>query len=55
MSVKYSQSIKTQAVEKALSRPEGTGIKQIPDSLGVGAFSLQTSKYITLGLVTVRT
>ena len=40
MSVKYSQSFKTQAVEKALSRPEGTGIKQIADSLGVGYSTL---------------
>ncbi len=28
MSVKYSQSFKVQAVEKALNRPQGTGIKQ---------------------------
>ena len=41
MSVKYSQSFKTQAVEKALSRPEGTGIKQIADSLGVGYSTLE--------------
>ena len=41
MSVKYSQSFKTQAVEKALNRPEGTGIKQIADSLGVGYSTLE--------------
>ncbi len=41
MSVKYSQAFKAQAVEKALSRPEGTGIKQISDSLGVGYSTLE--------------
>jgi transposase-like protein len=41
MSVKYSQSFKIQAVEKALSRPEGTGIKHIAESLGVGYSTLE--------------
>ncbi len=41
MSVKYSQSFKTQAVEKALNRPEGTGIKQIAESMGVGYSTLE--------------
>lgn len=41
MSVKYSQEFKTQAVEKALNRTEGTGIKQIADSLGVGYSTLE--------------
>ena len=41
MSVKYSQSFKVQAVEKALNRREGTGIKQIADSLGVGYSTLE--------------
>ncbi len=41
MSVKYSQSFKTQAVEKSLNRQEGTGIKQIADSLGVGYSTLE--------------
>jgi len=41
MSVKYSQAFKIQAVEKALHRPEGTGIKQIAESLGVGYSTLE--------------
>jgi transposase-like protein len=41
MSVKYSQSFKLQAVEKTLSRPEGTGIKHIAESLGVGYSTLE--------------
>jgi len=41
MSVKYSQSFKTQAVEKALKRPEGTGIKEIAEFLGVGYSTLE--------------
>ncbi len=41
MSVKYSQSFKIQAVEKALSRPQGIGIEQIAESLGVGYSTLE--------------
>jgi transposase-like protein len=41
MSVKYSQSFKVQAVEKALNRPQGTGIKSIAESLGVGYSTLE--------------
>ena len=41
MSGKYSQSFKTQAVEKALNRPEGTGIKHIAETLGVGYSTLE--------------
>ncbi len=41
MSVKYSHSFKLQAVEKALSRPEGTGIKYIAETLGVGYSTLE--------------
>ncbi len=41
MSVKYSQSFKIQAVEKALSRPQGTGIKQLADSLDAGYSTLE--------------
>ncbi len=41
MRVKYNQSFKIQAVEKALGRPEGTGIKQIAESLGVGYSTLE--------------
>ncbi|MEE9344544.1 MAG: transposase [Methylococcales bacterium] len=41
MSVKYSQSFKVQAVEKALNRREGTGIKHIADSLGIGYSTLE--------------
>jgi transposase-like protein len=41
MSVKYSQSFKIQAVEKALNRAEGIGIKHIADSLGVGYSTLE--------------
>jgi transposase-like protein len=41
MSVKYSEEFKTQAVEKALNRTEGTGIKQIAESLGVGYSTLE--------------
>ncbi len=41
MSVKYSHAFKIQAVEEALSRPEGIGIKQISKSLGVGYSTLE--------------
>ncbi len=41
MRVKYSQPFKLQAVEKALSRPDGTGIKHIAESLGVGYSTLE--------------
>ncbi len=41
MRVKYSQSFKTQAVEKALNRPDGTGIKTIAESLDVGYSTLE--------------
>ncbi len=41
MSIKFTESFKIQAVEKALSRPEGVSIKDLADSLGVGYSSLQ--------------
>ncbi len=41
MSVKYNQLFKIQAVEKALSRPQGIGIKQIAESLDVGYSTLE--------------
>jgi transposase len=36
MSSRYSQSFKDRAVEKALSRPAGTTLAEVTDSLGVG-------------------
>ena len=36
MRARFSQSFKEQAVEKALSRPSGTTLAEVTDSLGVG-------------------
>jgi transposase-like protein len=41
MSVRFTQSFKIQAVEKALNRAEGIGLKQIAESLGVGYSTLE--------------
>ncbi len=40
MSARYSQSFKRQAIEKALSRSDGTTLSQITDSLGIGHSTL---------------
>ncbi|MFT4583055.1 MAG: transposase [Gammaproteobacteria bacterium] len=40
MRARYNQSFKQQAVEKALSRPEGTTLAEITDSLGIGHSTL---------------
>ena len=40
MSARYSQSFKRQAIEKALSRSDGTTLVQITDSLGIGHSTL---------------
>ena len=40
MRARYTQSFKRQAVEKALSRSEGTTLAQITDSLGIGHSTL---------------
>jgi len=40
MKATYSESFKRQAVEKALSRSEGTTIKEITESLGIGYSTL---------------
>jgi transposase-like protein len=40
MRARYNQSFKRQAVEKALSRPEGTTLAEISDSLGIGESTL---------------
>ena len=40
MRVKFSQSFKIQAVEKALSRSDVTSLKEVSDSLGVGHSTL---------------
>jgi transposase-like protein len=40
MRARYNQSFKRQAVEKALSRPEGTTLAEITDSLGIGHSTL---------------
>ena len=40
MRARYSQSFKRQAVEKALSRADGTTLAQITDSLGIGHSTL---------------
>lgn len=40
MRARYSQSFRMQAVEKALSRSAGTGLKELADSLGVGYSTL---------------
>lgn len=41
MRARFTQSFKLQAVEKVLNRPEGTSIKEIAESLGVGHSTLQ--------------
>jgi transposase-like protein len=46
MSLKFNQSFKVQAVEKALNRGEGVGIENIAKELGVGFSTLQ--KWIRL-------
>jgi transposase len=40
MGTRYSQSFKRQAVEKALSRADGTTLAEITDSLGIGDSTL---------------
>ena len=40
MRARYNQSFKQQAVEKALSRPEGTTLAEVTDSLGIGESTL---------------
>ena len=40
MNARYSQSFKRQAIEKALSRSDGTTLVQITDSLGIGHSTL---------------
>jgi len=40
MRARYNQSFKQQAVEKALSRPEGTTLAEVTDSLGIGHSTL---------------
>ncbi|MFT5082108.1 MAG: transposase [Lentisphaeria bacterium] len=40
MRVKFTQSFKIQAVEKALLRPNGVTIKEVADGLGVGHSTL---------------
>ena len=40
MRKRYSQSFKRQAVEKALSRAEGTTLAEITESLGIGQSTL---------------
>ena len=40
MSTRYTQSFKQQAIEKALSRSDGTTLVQVTDSLGVGHSTL---------------
>jgi transposase len=41
MRVKFSQSFKIQAVEKALTRSDVTSLKEVSDSLGIGHSTLQ--------------
>lgn len=41
MSIRFTQSFKIQAVEKALSRSKETKLKQIAESLGVGYSTLE--------------
>ena len=41
MRTRYNQSFKQQAVEKALSRSEGTTLAELSDSLGIGHSTLQ--------------
>ena len=41
MRTRFTQSFKIQAVEKALNRTEGTSVKQMADSLGVGYATLE--------------
>ena len=40
MRARYNQSFKQQAVEKALSRSDGTILAEISDSLGIGHSTL---------------
>ena len=40
MRARYTQSFKRQAVEKALSRADGTTLAEVTDSLGVGYSTL---------------
>ena len=40
MRIKYSESFKRQAVEKALSRTDGTTLLQVTESLGIGYSTL---------------
>ena len=40
MRARYSQSFKRQAVEKALSRADGTTLAEITDSMGIGHSTL---------------
>ena len=40
MSTRYTQSFKQQAIEKALSRSDGTTLVQVTDSLGIGHSTL---------------
>jgi transposase-like protein len=41
MSVKFTQSFKVQAVEKALNRSNVTSLKEVSDALGIGHSTLQ--------------
>ena len=41
MRARFTQSFKMQAVEKALCRSDGTGLKEVADSLGIGHSTLQ--------------
>lgn len=40
MSAKFSQSFKMQAVKKALSRDQGSSLKEVAESLGIGQSTL---------------
>ena len=44
MNVKFTESYKIQAVQKALTRPDDCNLKEVADSLGIGLSSL--SKWI---------
>jgi transposase-like protein len=58
MRARYNQSFKEQAVEKALSRSDGTTLAEITESLGIGASTLHKwmvkSRNQALGLDTER-
>jgi transposase-like protein len=41
MGTRFTQSFKIQAVEKALNRSNGTSLKEVSDSLGIGHSTLQ--------------